>query len=262
MKIPRLQSLVPLLVLVLFGAALWVIHHALADYHYQDILRQLRAIPGPRLVAALILTALSYLVMTAYDRLAISYIRHPLERGKVTFASFISYAFSNNIGLSLLTSGSIRYRLYSAWGLSTEEIAKVVAFTMVTFWLGIVGAGGVVFLSEPLALPAGCTFRRSDTRALGLLFAGRGRRLPAARRLRRRPVSAARLGASAAVPAPGPGQLLVGALDWALAGSVLYALLAGVGADLLRPVAGGLHARPVGGPDQPCARAAWGSSSR
>lgn len=112
----QLRRLAPLLALVLFGAALWVLHHALAEYRYHDILRQLQAIPTGRVGMALALTALSYLVMTAYDRLAVAYIRHPLDRGKVTLASFISYAFSNNIGLSLLTSGSIRYRLYSAWG--------------------------------------------------------------------------------------------------------------------------------------------------
>jgi phosphatidylglycerol lysyltransferase len=225
MKTPRLQSLVPLLVLVLFGAALWVIHHALADYHYQDILRQLRAIPAPRLAAALILTGLSYLVMTAYDRLAISYVGHPLERGKVPFASFISYAFSNNIGLSLLTSGSIRYRLYSAWGLSAEEIARVVGFTVVTFWLGLLATGGTVFLSEPLILPAGSHLPLVSIHALGLLSLAAVAGYLLLVGLRRVPFRLR--GWEFQLPAPrlALGQLLVGALDWVLAGSVLYALL-------------------------------------
>ena len=77
------------------------------------------------------------------DLLAIRYIEKPLAAGKVILTSFISYAFSNNIGLSLLAAGSIRYRLYSAWGLSTEEIARVISFTVATFWLGVCASGGL-----------------------------------------------------------------------------------------------------------------------
>ena len=92
--------------------------------------------------------------MTIYDQLGISYVQHPLHKGKVTIAAFISYAFSNTIGLFLLTAGSIRYRLYSAWGLSTEEIARLVSFTTLTFWLGLATVGGLVLIAAPLKMSA------------------------------------------------------------------------------------------------------------
>ena len=145
MKTFQLRRLAPLLALLLFGAALWFLHRALGEYRYHDILRQFNAIPVTKVGLAVFLTALSYVVMTAYDRMAVIYIDHPLTKSKISLASFISYAFSNNIGLSLLTSGSIRYRLYSAWGLTGEEIAKVVGFTVLTFWLGIVAVSGAIF---------------------------------------------------------------------------------------------------------------------
>lgn len=116
------------------------------------------------------MTALSYGVMTGYDRLAIVYIRHPLDAGRVTLASFISYAFSNTIGFSLLTSGSIRYRLYSAWGLSAEEIARLITFTVLTFWLGIITVAGAVFVAEPMALPILGNTAGIAVRPLGFLF--------------------------------------------------------------------------------------------
>lgn len=220
-----LRRLLPLLVLGLFLAALWVLHDALHQIHYRQVLAQLRAIPGARVLAALGLTGLSYLVMTGYDRLAIRYISHPLETGKVTLASFISYAFSNTIGLSLLTSGSIRYRLYSAWGLSAEEVARLVSFTVVTFWLGIVSVGGFIFLAEPLAVPALQHLHVHSTRPVGWLFAGlvAAYLLVVARRKQplrlwnwELPMPSLRLAGA---------QLLIGALDWVLAGGVLYALL-------------------------------------
>ncbi len=219
------QQIAPVLGLILFGAALWVLHSALREFHYHDIVRQFQALTVSRIVLATALTGLSYLAMTAYDHLAIAYLGHPLHAGKVSVTSFISYAFSNNIGLSLLTSGSIRYRLYSAWGLSTDEIAKVVAFTTLTFWLGIIGAGSLVFLIEPLPLPALPHLPPVAPRGLGLMFLAMtlGYLLFAA--WRRAPFEL--LGWRFEVPSVpmALGQLLVGALDWAIACSVLYALL-------------------------------------
>ncbi len=225
MKTLRPQHLAPLLALVLFGAALWVLHRTLGAYHYQDVLQDLRAIPAGRIVLALLLTAASYLVMTAYDQLAIVYLGQPLHRAKVTFASFVSYAFSNNIGLSLLTSGSIRYRLYSAWGLSAEEIARVVVFTTLTFWLGIVAVGALVFVAAPLSLPVLPHLPFATTRPLGLLFAAVIAIYLLLVVCRREPLRLR----GWELPRPAPrlalGQLLVGTVDWLLAGSVLYVLL-------------------------------------
>ena len=122
-------------------------------------------------MAALGLTVMSYLVMTGYDLLAIFYIRHPLDKHKVALASFISYAFSNTIGLSLLTSTSIRYRLYSSWGVSAEEVARLVAFTVLTSWLGIITLASLVFIVEPMALPVLGRMDLHSVRPFGIIFA-------------------------------------------------------------------------------------------
>jgi phosphatidylglycerol lysyltransferase len=220
-----IHRLLPLLVLILFAAALWVLHGALRQFHYHQVIAQLRAIPNSQVLTALALTVLSYLVMTGYDRLAIVYVRHPLEAGKVTLASFVSYAFSNTIGLSLLTAGSIRYRLYSAWGLSSEEIARLVTFTVLTFWLGIVTVGSCIFIAEPLAIPALQHLSIHSARPLGLVFAVLVvsyllvvvlRKVPFRFGSWELPLPSLRLALS---------QLLVGSIDWALAGGVLFVLL-------------------------------------
>lgn len=227
-----LRRSAPLIGLLLFAAALWGLHHALRGYHYRDILQQLRLIPFGRVGSALLLTAASYLVMTAYDGLAVAYIRHPLERGKVVLASFISYAFSNTIGLSVLTSGSLRFRFYSAWDFSVGEVTRVVAFTTLTFWLGILTAGGLVFLLEPLAIPAWLHLPFDSARPLGLLFVLLVLGYLGLVALRRRPLRLWRWDLTLPSFPVALGQLVVGGLDWLLAGSVLYVLLpdqAGVG---------------------------------
>ncbi|MBS1223253.1 MAG: mprF [Proteobacteria bacterium] len=144
----------PCIGLTLFIAALWVLHRALAAYRYQDVIAALERLPGKQLFAALLCTALSYLITTGYDWLALRYIRHPLPWPKVGFAALISYAISNSVGLSVLTSSSLRYRLYSSWGLTTVDIARIILFTTLTLWLGILTMGGAVLALNPLDLRA------------------------------------------------------------------------------------------------------------
>lgn len=223
---PRiLRHFAPFVALLLFGAALWGLHHVLGAYNYQDIVQQLQSISTGKIALAVVLTVSSYMIMTAYDGLSIVYIQHPLKRGKVMLASFISYAFSNNIGLSILTSGSIRYRLYTAWGFSIGEITKVITFTTVTFWLGIVTVGGVVFLTVPLAIPEIAHFPMTTVRPLGFFFLSVIALYLILIFRHRAPVKFKSLELDLPTPRLALAQLLVGSLDWVMAGSVLYVLL-------------------------------------
>ncbi|MDA3903003.1 MAG: bifunctional lysylphosphatidylglycerol flippase/synthetase MprF [Desulfuromusa sp.] len=219
------RRLLPFIALLLFAAALWVLHQALSKFHYHDIVRWVHAVSVTDLLLAIGLTILSYLAMTAYDQLAFVYLRHPLQRGRVMLASFISYAFSNNIGLSLLTAGSIRYRLYSAWGLSAEQITKLVSFTVVTFWLGILTAGGLVFSLQPLVLPAVSHLPITSVRTLGILFLLLAAAYLLTLKLRHAPFQLRSWEFALPSLKLGFAQLFVGALDWCLAGSVLYVLI-------------------------------------
>ncbi len=211
--------------LTLFLAALWVLHRALATYHYRDLILAARSVPASRLTAALLLTALNYLVLTGYDVLAFRYIGRSLPYAKVAFASFIGYSFSNNIGLSLLSGSSVRYRLYTAWGLSVIEVTRMVIFYTLTLWLGLLTVAGISFVAEPVALPLPLHLPFVSARPLGFLFLLAVAGYLVWSRTRKRPVRI--IGHEIALPAAGLSlaQLAVSSLDWALAGSVLYVLL-------------------------------------
>jgi phosphatidylglycerol lysyltransferase len=220
-----LHSLGPLVGLLFFSGALWILHHELKAYHLQDIVRHLREIPAHCLLLALAFTFLSYLIMTGYDILALRYVRHPVSYGRIALASFIGYAFSNNMGFAMIAGSSVRYRLYSAWGLSALEITKVVAFCGLSLWLGFFTLGGMVFLFEPMAVPHALRIPFTSVRPLGgifliivaayLLWSG----------LKKRPLKIQEW----EFPLPSSrllvAQITVASMDWALAGSVLYMLL-------------------------------------
>jgi phosphatidylglycerol lysyltransferase len=140
------------LAIVLATAALLTLRHALHALDYHQVLRAAAAIPRPRRWLALALTAAGYLVLAGYDLLALDYVGTRLPRRRVLFASFVAYALSQNVGFSALTGASVRYRFWSAWGLTAPEIAQGVAFTTTTFWLGLLGVGGAAVLAGAGAL--------------------------------------------------------------------------------------------------------------
>ncbi len=214
----------PLIGLVLFAGALWVLHQALAEYRYQDVVAYLRHLPSSQLFTALLGTALSYLVTTGYDWLALRYIRRPLPWPKVGFAALLSYAFSNSVGLSVLTSSSLRFRLYSSWGLSAVDIARIVLFTTLTLWLGILTVGGGVLMLVPLDLSA-IPWLNMDSRLLGLLLLIPPVAYLLLGVLRRQPLRLGHWQLPMARPRLALPQLAVGALDWVMASLVLYILL-------------------------------------
>ena len=219
------QRIGPLLGLLLFAGALWVLHYQLKAYRLHDVIHSLVNLPKERFLTALALTLCSYLVMTGYDALALRYVRHPLPYRKFGLASFISYAFSNNMGFGMIAGGSVRYRLYSAWGLSTLEITKVVVFCSLTLWLGFFTLGGVVFLFEPLMLPKVLHLPFASAHTLGgiflalvavyLLWTIMGKR---SIKIREWEFSFPPIHVLFV-------QVVIASMDWALAGAVLYALL-------------------------------------
>jgi phosphatidylglycerol lysyltransferase len=211
--------------LILFLVALWVLHKELREYHYQDVISHLKALPKDRLLLGCLLTFLNYLIMAGYDLLALRYVQYQLPYRKIALVSFIGYAFSNNMSPPMLTAGSVRYRLYSTWGLSAEGIAKIVAFCIFTFWLGFLTLGGTVFLLEPTAIPRALHIPFVSVRPLGAIFLGLVVGYLTWSLLRKGPL---KIGGWE-FPLPSPQllftQIGIACVDWALAGTVLYALL-------------------------------------
>ncbi len=159
----------PLLVLVIFLGAAWLLFHELRHYHIRDIRQAIGQIPAWRLWGAIGLTVVNYLVLIGYDYLAIRAISHPLPLGKVALASFTGFVTSYNFG-ALLGGTSVRYRLYTAWGLSAVEIVQLVVMLGITFWVGIFALAGVFFVVDPFPIPASLHLPFDTVRPLGYLL--------------------------------------------------------------------------------------------
>ncbi len=211
----------PLLSVGMLCLALWALHLLAREVNYHQVRRYVHSLSAGRLLLAALFTLFGYAVMTLYDRFALASIGHPLSWRRVTLISFISYAFSNALGMSLLVSGSIRYRFYLQNGLTAGEVGRVVLFCTTSFWLGLLALTGVTLLWVPLppdlplapfSLPFGAVMTLLP---LAWLLGGRIRR----------PLRIGRWRVNMPSSATGLKQILVGAFDWGLAAAVLYVLM-------------------------------------
>jgi hypothetical protein len=167
----RLSQLLPILFsLFILGLAICAIAHEFRNYSFQDLLDSLNQIPSSRKLGAIAVTFLGYLSMTAYDLLGFLYIGRMLKLRHIIETSFISYAVGNTVGFTLLSGTAIRYRFYSALGVPPLDIAKIIAFTHLEFWLGMLTIGGLIFVIDPLNLSSFLKMPFGSVRAIGFLF--------------------------------------------------------------------------------------------
>jgi uncharacterized membrane protein YbhN (UPF0104 family) len=129
--------------------AAYLVWRGLSRYSLAEIGHSLAAIPPGRLAAAIAFTACSYLCLTGFDALALRHVGKPLAYPKVALASFVSLGIGHNVGIASLSSGAVRYRYYSRWGVKAADVARLVVFCGVTVCLGLATLGGVALLAFP-----------------------------------------------------------------------------------------------------------------
>lgn len=209
---------------ILLGLSWWVLHQELQHHPPQEIIKSLLTISRNHVVIAIGLTIISYLVITCYDIIAFCHLNYSLAVIKVILTAFFSYAISNTTGFGLLIGGGIRYRYYSFWQVPPKKIAQVIGLANLSFWLGLFAVGGITFIFEPLPVPRLLHVHFLTVRPLGIFFlvmvgvylyyCWHQKTLS----FRQQMIVFPSLSISLA-------QILVSALDWALATAVLYVLL-------------------------------------
>src|ERR1700754_297777 len=139
-------------------------------------------------LAALCVTG-SFCTLTFYDLFALRTIgkKHVPYR-IAALSSFTSYVIGHNIGATVFTGGAIRFRIYSDYGLTAIDVAKICFLSGLTFWLGNLFVLGIGMAWHPWAASAMDLLPPSVNRGIALgclagiaaylvwIFTGRGRR--------------------------------------------------------------------------------------
>ena len=213
----------------------------------------LQALSLTQVLGAAGLALLSYALVASFDLIGRRLTGHPLSIPRTLGTAAISYAFNLNFG-ALVGGFGLRLRLYMRGGLSASTVAKVIAHSMVTNWLGYFWVAGAVLLWAPPHLPASWALSDTVLRAIGaamlalavayLALCGWSRR----RELGWRGHTLALPGGRMALL-----QALLGGASWLLIGAIAWSLFGGridypavLGALLLAAVAGVLTHVPAG----------------
>jgi phosphatidylglycerol lysyltransferase len=137
----------------------------------------------------------------------------------------VSYAVTHLLSYQALTGGAIRYRLWSGWGLSSGEIASGVGFLVLTSLLGILATSGIAlsFGSRDVTLPMMVSGGAMEALGAGLIVLVLA--YVAANAFIKTPLSIRGRQLRPPGPALAAAQIGLSAVDWMLAGAVLYVLL-------------------------------------
>src|SRR4051794_14433077 len=151
----------PLFAVAVMIAAFLLLKRQLKEHSWRDIMSKVAEVPKSRIALAIGITALNYIWLSGYDALAIRYLKRTLRPQLILLGSFVGYAMSHNFGW-MMGGTTSRFRLYSAWGFSAVEIVKLFAMLGLTFTTGFCALAGIVFLPDPLPLPAGLRERMAE----------------------------------------------------------------------------------------------------
>ena len=119
------------------------------------ILTALTEISPKHIALAALCVMGAFCTLTFYDFFALRTLgkKHVPYR-IAALSSFTSYTIGHNIGATVFTGGAIRFRIYSEYGLSAIDVAKICFLSGLTFWLGNLFVLGIGMAWHPSAASA------------------------------------------------------------------------------------------------------------
>ncbi|WDH24177.1 bifunctional lysylphosphatidylglycerol flippase/synthetase MprF [Pseudomonas chlororaphis] len=220
--------------LLLFGIALIACRHLLSELDLYALHDSILDVPKPALLGALAATVVGFVILLGYEWSASRYAGVNLSPRTLALGGFTAFAIGNAIGLSLLSGGSVRYRLYARHGVGAGDVAHMTLFASLSLGCALPPLAALATLSN---LPAASAALRLSE---GLLASIAGAVLLLCailvigiyrRRLPEQPLPDNLLVKAGRRTLRLPGrrltllQLLITALDVAAAATVLYLLL-------------------------------------
>ena len=141
--------------LIIIAAAAVVLYRILRGTDLALVMVALKASETQDVVLAALFVAAGYFTLTFYDLFALRTIgANNVPYRTAAIGGFTSYSVGHNLGATVFTGGAVRYRIYSAWGLTAIDVAKICFIAGLTFWLGNATVLGLGIAYEPQAASA------------------------------------------------------------------------------------------------------------
>lgn len=233
----KIKRLHPWIAAAAFALGAFLVYRALQRYSMDEIVASLGAISAGHIALGAAFTAGSFFCLSLSDTLAVRYTGSDLAYPRIALASFTSLSIGHLLGFAALSSGAVRYRFYTAWGLSPGDVGRIILFCAMTVGVGLATGGSIASLVRPALVGDVFKVTPGTAMAMGglllllvLIYLGLAAFVHRPIRIRRfqLPVPHLRLAL---------GQVAVGTADVFLVSAVLHQMLA-ASADIgLFPVA-------------------------
>jgi len=212
--------------LLVLALAAWGLNKIADQVTLADVIAEVKATPTHLILAAAVSAAVSYVVLVGYDWLATRHLGYRIGWPTLAAASFASFTMSHTLGVTVLTGGTVRYRIYTRAGVKPVDIAMIILLCGWTFWLGIVFVAGVGLLVSPdLSAPFRAFAPQGFERWTGTVLLGGTLAYLLLAWLWRREFRVFRYVFTIPDGRETLWQIVIGAVDLAFAGGALYLLL-------------------------------------
>ncbi len=114
--------------LLLFALALLACWHLLGSIDPGQVRAALAAVSSRALLLAGLASLAGVVVMIAYELSAARYAQVRLPWRTLALGGFCAFSIGNAVGFSVLSGGSVRYRLYGRSGLGAADVARMTLF--------------------------------------------------------------------------------------------------------------------------------------
>ncbi len=141
--------------LLIIGFAVTTLVRTLRGIDTGVVLTALTELSPHRIMLAALCVVGAFCTLTFYDFFALRTIgRKNVPYRIAAMSSFTSYSIGHNIGATVFTGGAIRFRIYSEYGLTAIDVAKICFLSGLTFWLGNLFVLGFAMAWHPWAATA------------------------------------------------------------------------------------------------------------
>lgn len=114
--------------LLLFIVALVACRHLLNELDPTALRASLSAVSTFHILAAFGMTAIGFVALLGYEWSGSRYAELHLPARLLALGGFCAFAIGNAVGFSMLSGGSVRYRLYARHGVGVGEVARITVF--------------------------------------------------------------------------------------------------------------------------------------
>ena len=135
-KKKTINSISSIVGIIIFLIAFYVIYQNLKNISLNEILKSIKNFSLTTILLSITITFFVYLNLSLYDFIEVVRLKLKLPYKNVLPISFVSYSFSKNFGMNVLSSGSVRFRLYGAKNISIPDTIRITIFAYLTYWLG------------------------------------------------------------------------------------------------------------------------------